>query len=65
MKYYKGKFKPKNLKKYEGDFTKITYRSHWERQVFKWCDNNTNIIGWNSEEIVIPYKCKTLSLIHI
>jgi len=64
MKYYKGKFKPKNLKKYEGDFSNITYRSHWERQVFRWCDDNSDIIGWNSEEIVIPYKCKTDGKMH-
>ena len=64
MKYYKGKFKPKNLKKYEGDFSNITYRSHWESQVFRWCDDNSDIIGWNSEEIVIPYKCKTDGKMH-
>ncbi len=64
MKYYKGKFKPKNLKKYEGDFSNITYRSHWERQAFRWCDNNENIVGWNSEEIVVSYKCKTDGKLH-
>jgi hypothetical protein len=64
MKYYKGKFKPKNLKKYEGDFSNITYRSHWERQAFRWCDNNKDIVGWNSEEVVVSYKCKTDGKMH-
>ena len=52
---YKGKFKPKNYKKYKGDPTKIFYRSLWERTFMRYCDNNSAIIEWNSEEIVIPY----------
>ena len=27
----------------------------WERNVFKWCDENPNVKQWVSEEIVIPY----------
>lgn len=56
MKYYKGKFRPKNPKKYGGDPTNIIYRSLWELKFFKHLDENTNIIEWSSEEIVIPYK---------
>jgi hypothetical protein len=52
---YSGKFKPKNYKKYKGDPTKIYYRSLWERRFMMYCDNNSNITEWNSEEIVIPY----------
>ena len=52
---YKGKYKIKKPEKYLGDYTKVVYRSLWERQAFKWCENNPNIRGWNSEEIVIPY----------
>ena len=52
---YSGKFKPKNYKKYRGDPTKIYYRSLWERRFMMYCDNNTAIIEWGSEEIVIPY----------
>lgn len=52
---YKGKFKPKNYKKYKGDPTKIFYRSLWERTFMRYCDNNEAVIEWNSEEIVIPY----------
>ena len=52
---YSGKFKVQNPRKYKGDFTNIIYRSLWERQVFKWCDENPNVKQWVSEEIVIPY----------
>ena len=53
---YSGKFKPKNYKKYKGDPTKIYYRSLWERRFMVYCDNNSKIIEWGSEEIIIPYK---------
>ena len=53
---YSGKFKPKNYKKYKGDPTKIFYRSLWERRFMVYCDNNSKIIEWGSEEIIIPYK---------
>lgn len=56
---YKGKWKPKNFKKYEGNPHKITYRSLWERQAFRWCDENPEIRSWSSEEIAIPYILKT------
>lgn len=64
MKTYKGKFRPKNTQKYEGDFDKITYRSMWERQVFRWCDTNSKIVKWSSEEVIIPYRCKTDGKLH-
>jgi hypothetical protein len=52
---YKGFFKPRNHSKYIGDPTKIMYRSMWERKFMKFCDENTNVIRWASEEVVIPY----------
>ena len=52
---YSGLYKAKNVSKYKGDHTNIIYRSLWEREVFKWCDNNPNVKGWCSEEVVIPY----------
>ena len=52
---YKGKYKPKNYKKYKGDPTKIYYRSLWERRFMDYCDRNPKIIEWGSEEIIIPY----------
>jgi len=54
-KYHQGTFIPKNLHKYDGDYSNITYRSSWELHVFKYFDTDDNIIKWNSEEIVIPY----------
>ena len=61
---YKGKYTIKDTKKYLGDPTKVTYRSLWERQAFKWCENNPRVKRWNSEEIVVPYKCKTDGKLH-
>lgn len=58
-KYYKGKYRPTNPDKYAGDYNAITYRSSWERAVFKWLDHNPSVVKWNSEETVIPYRCKT------
>ena len=63
-KTYKGKFTPTNKDKYAGEVTKIVYRSLWERQVFKWADNNPNIVAWNSEEVIIPYVCETDNKVH-
>lgn len=56
MKYYQGKFKPRNPKKYKGNPTNIVYRSSWELKFMNYCDLNENIIQWQSEEIVIPYR---------
>lgn len=56
MATYKGKFLGiKNPNKYVGDVNKITYRSHWERNVMRWCDENTEVLEWASEELAIPY----------
>jgi hypothetical protein len=52
---YSGKYKVKNPEKYKGDFTNVVYRSLWEKYCFKWCDENTNVKYWSSEEVVIPY----------
>lgn len=53
---YKGKFTPKNPKKYTGDYKNIIYRSSWEAKFMNWCDTNSNVMSWSSEEIIIPYK---------
>ena len=52
---YSGKYVVKHRSKYAGDPDKVVYRSMWERHAFYWCDNNTNIQKWQSEETVIPY----------
>ena len=53
---YKGRFKPKQYKKYKGDPTNIIFRSSWEKTVFKYCDLNPAILKWSSEEFFIPYR---------
>lgn len=55
-KYYSGKYKIKNREKYRGDPDNIVYRSSWELKCFIWLDNNSNVIEFSSEEIVVPYK---------
>lgn len=52
---YKGKFSPKNPKKYKGDPTNIVYRSLWELKVMKSLDENINVLEWSSEEVIVPY----------
>ena len=61
---YKGRYTRKCPEKYAGDAKKVVYRSLWERQAFKWCENNKNIKLWNSEEIVIPYKYEVDKKLH-
>lgn len=51
----KGKFKPKNPNKYNGNVSKITYRSLWERRFMLYCDRSDQIDSWQSEELHVPY----------
>jgi hypothetical protein len=68
MKYgkktYKGRFQPKNPKKYNGDADNIIYRSTWEVRVMKWLDEHPNVVWWASEELPIPYKSPLDNRIH-
>ena len=52
---YKGRFIPTKPRKYKGDSTNIIYRSMWERKFMVYCDNNSAVLEWGSEEIIIPY----------
>jgi len=61
---YRGKWKPKNIHKYAGDYKKITYRSLWERQAFRWCDENPDVVSWCSEEVVVPYRSQVDGKLH-
>ena len=61
---YKGRYKLKNPKKYAGDPDKITYRSLWERNTFRWCENNPKVKLWNSEGVVVPYKSSVDGKVH-
>jgi hypothetical protein len=53
--FHKGKFKPKNPAKYNGDPTNIIYRSSWELRFMIWADEKPSVVKWRSEETVIPY----------
>lgn len=53
---YKGKYTPRNPKKYVGDPTKITYRSGLERTVMNYFDKHSDVISWGSETVIIPYR---------
>ena len=61
---YHGKFYPKNPSKYKGDLNNITYRSLWERRVMVKLDEWDEVIQWNSEEIIIPYRSPIDGKIH-
>jgi len=53
---YSGRFTPKNPQKYVGDPKNIIYRSSWEVKVMDWLDRNDDVISWQSEETIVPYK---------
>jgi hypothetical protein len=55
-KYYQGRFKPKNPKKYMGDPTNIIYRSGWEFKLMRYLDVHPDVIEWGSEELIVPYR---------
>jgi nitrate reductase alpha subunit len=53
---YRGKFKPRNIKKYVGDHTKITYRSGLELKCMNYFDKHKDVISWGSETVIVPYR---------
>ena len=61
---YKGKFTPKNPKKYKGDPTKIVYRSMWEVKFMQFLDDKPEIVNWSSEEISITYLSPVDGRVH-
>jgi len=50
------KWTPKYPEKYEGDFNNIITRSSWEVRFLDWCDNNSNVLSYSSEEVIVPYR---------
>lgn len=64
MSTLKGRFSPKNIHKYRGDYRNIIYRSSWELKFMNYCDMRPNILEWGSEEIVIPYRSPLDNKIH-
>jgi len=61
---YKGKYKVKYPTKYMGDHTNVVYRSLWERNVFRWLEERSDVHAWCSEEVVVPYVCETDKKVH-
>ena len=57
-----GIYRPKNIEKF-GE-SKCLYRSSYELQFLKWCDNHPKILSVQYEKIIIPYVCKTDSKLH-
>ena len=55
----KGYYRPKNPKKYKGDYKNIIFRSSWEEKFMKYCDTKQYILEWGSEEYIIPYRDPT------
>ena len=61
---YRGKYYPSFPRKYKGDPTNIIYMSLWERKFMVYCDKNTKILEWGSEEIALPYISPHDSRVH-
>ena len=61
---YKGRYRPSNPKKYRGDSSNIIYRSLWERKFMVYCDNQSKILEWGSEEIALPYRSPIDNKVH-
>ena len=54
-RFAQGKFNLKHPEKYVGTRTP-TYRSGWEFQFMKFCDEHPSVTQWASEAIRIPYR---------
>jgi len=53
--YTQGVYKIINSEKYKGSLPCI-YRSSLELKVMRWFDNNSNVISWGSESVIVPYQ---------
>ena len=53
-RFKQGVYKPVNNKYTGKSYPK--YRSSWELKFFRWCDLNQNVVSWNSENVIIPYR---------
>jgi len=57
-RYRQGIFAPKNPKKYDGDAKGIIFRSNLEKRFMKVFDEQSSILAWASEELIIQYRTK-------
>jgi len=53
---HQGYYIPKNVDKIVGNPSEIIYRSGWERDLCRWCDDNPNVIKWGVEIAKIEYR---------
>ena len=61
---YKGRYRVSNPFKYKGDIQEVIYRSSWELKFMKWCDNNSSVLEWGSETVIIPYRSPVDNQLH-
>jgi len=54
-KFHQGNYEVQNPEKYVGNIKKVRYLSSWELVIFKFFDNNKNILKWGAETVVIKY----------
>jgi len=52
-RFKQGIFTPKHQHKFIG--SKAVYRSSFELKFFRWADENSNVLVWGSENIIVPY----------
>jgi hypothetical protein len=62
--FSKGLYTPRHPQKYNGDLSKIIFRSSWELDFCKFLDNNTRVLRWASEPFFIPYIKPTDKRMH-
>src|SRR5882672_1350116 len=63
-RFVQGYYTLKNPLKYVGDPKKCIYRSSYELEMHNFLDNNTRVLHWSSEEIIIPYIKPTDGKMH-
>ena len=61
---YRGVYRVLNPQKYRGDITQVIWRSTWELRFMKWCDNNSSVLEWGSETVIIPYVSPVDKRVH-
>lgn len=62
-----GKIRTSNLQYYLGKKQEVTFRSSWELKAFQILEmygKIGKIIGWSSEDVIIPYKCDLDEKVH-
>jgi hypothetical protein len=63
VKTKKGTYKPINSEKCKNP-NLIVYRSSLELKFMIWCDKNTRVLEWGSENVVVPYVSPVDGKIH-